>query len=196
MNQADWMIRRTRTEIRDVHAFSGWIRAGWVVAFTGLSLCFGAELEFLWQSDQYLTPFAERTVARFEKLNPDIDINIRTYANEAYKTAIQVILTSDAPPDLFFNWAGEDTGRFVRAGLVEDLTPFADSLEGNPRRVAGDEDVRFCWRTAAPKEGSHGSPYNEPEHGQGFEQCDRRRTEPAWGGGDGRGGPLRLLAGA
>lgn len=83
-------------------------------------------LEFWWKSDEVLTPYARKTVVLFEKLHPDVRVNLRIFSNEAYKTAIQIALASKNPPDVFYNWPGEDTGRFVRAGLVENLTPYAE----------------------------------------------------------------------
>ena len=83
------------------------------------------QIEFWWQGDLYTTRIAEQAVAAFEEAHPEVDIILRVYSNEAYKTAIQVAVASNQPPDVFFNWAGEDTGRLVRGGLIEDLTPYA-----------------------------------------------------------------------
>lgn len=83
-------------------------------------------LEFWWQSDEVMTPFARKTVELFERANSDVRVNLRIYSNEAYKTAIQIAAASSHPPDLFYNWPGEDTGRLVRAGLVEEMTSYAE----------------------------------------------------------------------
>ena len=83
-------------------------------------------LDLFFLGDELTNPFMEQIITDFESEHPDIDINFQTYPNEAYKTTIQVALASDNPPDIFFNWNGEDTGRFVREGHVLDLTAFAD----------------------------------------------------------------------
>ncbi|HHY48949.1 MAG TPA: carbohydrate ABC transporter substrate-binding protein [Alphaproteobacteria bacterium] len=74
--------------------------------------------------------FVEYAAAEFKKTHPDVNIIYENFPNEAYKTQIQVALTGSEPPDVFFNWAGEDAARLVRDGLVLDITgaPFEESL--------------------------------------------------------------------
>src|SRR5688500_13509903 len=80
----------------------------------------------LWMlADGTLDPYFEEVIASFQEANPDIRVNMQTYANEAYKTAIQVGIASDAPPDIYFNWAGDDSFRYVREGQAADLTEYA-----------------------------------------------------------------------
>ena len=50
---------------------------------------------------------------------------IQVYPNEAYKTVLQVAIGAGNEPDAFFNWGGEQTFRFVRAGKLRDLTDAA-----------------------------------------------------------------------
>ena len=76
-------------------------------------------------SDGTLDPYFNEVIASFEAENPDIKINMQTYANEAYKTAIQVGIASSQPPDIYFNWAGDDSFRYVREGQAADLTEYA-----------------------------------------------------------------------
>ena len=54
--------------------------------------------------------------AEYKKTHPDVNIVFEQFPNEAYKTTIQVALTGSEPPDVFFNWAGEDAARLVRDG--------------------------------------------------------------------------------
>jgi raffinose/stachyose/melibiose transport system substrate-binding protein len=63
--------------------------------------------------------FAEE---EYKKTHPDVNIIYESFPNEAYKTTIQVALTGSEPPDVFFNWAGEDAARLVRDGLALDIT--------------------------------------------------------------------------
>jgi hypothetical protein len=83
-------------------------------------------LDLWFNSDDLFNQYNEKIIAEFEAANPDIDIVYSPYPNEAYKTNLQVAIGSDDPPDIFFNWAGDDTGRYVREGHLLDLTPYAD----------------------------------------------------------------------
>lgn len=60
----------------------------------------------------------------FKQTYPDVNIIHESFPNEAYKTQIQVALTGSEPPDIFFNWAGEDSARLVRDGLALDITEY------------------------------------------------------------------------
>ncbi|WP_226781353.1 ABC transporter substrate-binding protein [Oceaniglobus trochenteri] len=66
--------------------------------------------------------FNEEIVRQFEAANPDIKVNYIWQANEPYKTGIKVMLDSNSPPDVFFNWAGTTVFDFVDAGVVRDLS--------------------------------------------------------------------------
>jgi hypothetical protein len=86
-------------------------------------------LDLWFNSDDAFNQFNEQVIADFEAANPDVDIVYSPYPNEAYKTNLQVAIGSDAPPDIFFNWAGDDTGRYVREGHLLDLTPYAEQFK-------------------------------------------------------------------
>ena len=55
------------------------------------------------------------------------DAKIQVYPNEAYKTVLQVAIGAGNQPDAFFNWGGEGTFRFIRAGKLRDLTDAAEA---------------------------------------------------------------------
>ncbi len=74
-----------------------------------------------------IAPYFKEVAAEFEKANPDVTITVRDYANETYKTAIQVGVASNQPPDVFYNDPGEASFKFVRDGQVMDLTAAAKS---------------------------------------------------------------------
>lgn len=78
--------------------------------------------------------FWDETIAAFEEQNPGIDVVYEEIPNEAYKTAIQVQLSGSEPPDIFFNWIGEDSNRLIREGLVADLTEVGEG-EGSFREL-------------------------------------------------------------
>jgi len=85
-------------------------------------------LEFWTLSEGDTSAYIDSIVAGFNAVNPGVEVVLRTYAPEAYKTAIQVAIGSDDPPDILFNWAGDDTGRYVREGQLLDLTPYGEKL--------------------------------------------------------------------
>jgi len=100
-----------------------------VVLLLGASLATAQEevnLDFYFLGDELINPFVEQVIADFEAENPGVSINFQPYPNESYKTTIQVALASDDRPDIFFNWSGEDTGRFLREGHLLDLTSYAE----------------------------------------------------------------------
>ena len=73
--------------------------------------------------------FYDNLNKEYKKINPDVNIILQTFENEAYKTQIQVALNGNDGPDVFFNWFGEDSARLARAGLALDITPYAN-VEG------------------------------------------------------------------
>lgn len=74
--------------------------------------------------------FLDIAVAEYKKTHPDFNLIYENFPNEAYKTAIQVALTGSEPPDVFFNWAGEDAGRLVREGLALDISQYGSAPGG------------------------------------------------------------------
>jgi raffinose/stachyose/melibiose transport system substrate-binding protein len=74
--------------------------------------------------------FVAMAAAEYKKTHPDVNIIFEEFPNEAYKTTMQVALAGSAPPDVFFNWAGEDAARLVRDGLALDITQYGDAEGG------------------------------------------------------------------
>ncbi len=91
--------------------------------------------------------FWQEAIAEFEAQNPNIDVVYEDIPNEAYKTAIQVQLTGAEPPDMFFNWVGEDSNRLIREGLVADLTEVGPD-EGSFRQL-----LSQSWIDAVSQDG-------------------------------------------
>ena len=85
--------------------------------------------EWLPSSDGY-AEFVKLASAEFKKGHPDIDIVVEDFPAEAYKTALQVGLAGANPPDVFFNWAGDDAVRLVRGGRVLDITDLGKQADG------------------------------------------------------------------
>jgi raffinose/stachyose/melibiose transport system substrate-binding protein len=91
--------------------------------------------------------FVAYAAEEYKKTHPDVNIIYENFPNEAYKTQIQVALTGSEPPDVFFNWAGEDAARLVREGLALDITELGDA-EGGFRHSLSDS-----WQSSFMYEG-------------------------------------------
>jgi raffinose/stachyose/melibiose transport system substrate-binding protein len=74
--------------------------------------------------------FIEFAKAEYKKTHPDVEIVFEDFPNEAYKTTIQVALVGSDPPDVFFNWSGEDAARLVRDGLALDISELGNAEGG------------------------------------------------------------------
>lgn len=61
-------------------------------------------------------------VKKYEKLNPEVDVELNITAHEDFKKAIRVWLSSDNPPDVFSWFAGNRAEYFVDKGLIMDIT--------------------------------------------------------------------------
>ena len=56
-------------------------------------------------------------------------IELTTYLNDPYKSALQTAIGTPNGPDIFYNWGGGNLKGYVDAGQVADLTP---ALDANP----------------------------------------------------------------
>lgn len=74
--------------------------------------------------------FIKLAETKFQKTYPNVSIVLESTPNEAYKTALPVALVGSEPPDVFFNWAGEDASRFARDGLALDVSDLGNETGG------------------------------------------------------------------
>lgn len=79
-------------------------------------------LTFWNQGDASVRTFSEMVVRTFEAANPGTKVTLEVTPNEPYKTAIQVAMSADRQPDVFFNWNGDASAKFVRDGKTLDVT--------------------------------------------------------------------------
>ena len=79
-------------------------------------------LKFWGLTNDNYPEFIEQATAEFQKEYPNVNVELESTPNEAYKTALQVGLVGSEPPDIFFNWSGEDAARLARSGLALDIT--------------------------------------------------------------------------
>ncbi|MEX0853656.1 MAG: ABC transporter substrate-binding protein [Bauldia sp.] len=89
--------------------------------------------------------FVDWAKAEYKKTHPDIDIVYEDFPNEAYKTTIQVALVGSDPPDVFFNWSGEDAARLVRDGLVLDISELGNAPGGFRHTVSAGWQSSFMY---------------------------------------------------
>lgn len=77
--------------------------------------------------DEPYNSFIEEKIAEYEAAHPDIDIVIESAQNAPYKEKIKVVVGGNDTPDIFFSWCGEFSERFLREGLLLDLTPYLEA---------------------------------------------------------------------
>jgi len=64
----------------------------------------------------------EDTVKRFNKANPNSQINPTEFQNDAYKTKIKTAIGAGQAPTIIWGWGGGGLKSYVDAGQVDDLT--------------------------------------------------------------------------
>ncbi|MGS2641244.1 extracellular solute-binding protein [Streptosporangium sp. LJ11] len=65
-----------------------------------------------------------RAVERFNKANPNGQIEFTAMQNDAYKTKIKTAIGAGQAPTIIWGWGGGTLRTYVQAGQVEDLTPW------------------------------------------------------------------------
>ncbi|WP_407562275.1 extracellular solute-binding protein [Streptomyces sp. 184] len=68
-------------------------------------------------------------VERFNEANPEGQIEVTTFENDAYKTKIKTAIGAGKAPTVIWGWGGGTLRSYVQAGQVDDLTPW---FEENP----------------------------------------------------------------
>ncbi len=74
-----------------------------------------------WPEPEHLE-YYNYVIGEFQKIHPNIKIEMEAAADEAYKDKIRVLMASGDVPDIYFSWAGEFSWKFARAGQAMDLT--------------------------------------------------------------------------
>ncbi len=77
--------------------------------------------------DDPANSFIEEKIAEYEAAHPDIKFEVTSAQNQPYKEKIKVVVGSDETPDIFFSFCGEFSERFIREGLLLDLTPYLEA---------------------------------------------------------------------
>ncbi|NEE02854.1 extracellular solute-binding protein [Phytoactinopolyspora halotolerans] len=82
----------------------------------------------VWVLDEdALHPVSQESLDRFF-YTPESNVTARLTdePNDAYRDLLESSIDTEERPDIFFNWGGGSIRPYVRAGLVEDLTPYFD----------------------------------------------------------------------
>lgn len=77
--------------------------------------------------DEPYNSFIESKLHEYEALHPEIKFEITSAQNQEYKEKIKIVVGGDDTPDIFFSWVGDFTERFIREGLILDLTPYMEA---------------------------------------------------------------------
>lgn len=72
--------------------------------------------------DEPFNSYINKKVKEYEASHAGIQIQVTSAQNDAYKEKIKVVIGTDNGPDVFYSWIGEFTNRFIRQGLIYDLT--------------------------------------------------------------------------
>ena len=85
-------------------------------------------------------------VDEYEKANPDIKIDVVPIQNEDFQTKIPLALSSDNPPDIYFNQGGGLLATQVQSGQVADITEYTSDWIDDLGAAAGNwaiDDVQY-----------------------------------------------------
>lgn len=88
----------------------------------------------IWANEPAIADTLQSLAHEFMAENPNVDIQITTYENEAFKQKMTTVMQSGEPPDLFQTWGGGVLAVYADAGMVKDLSPaleqdgWADSI--------------------------------------------------------------------
>lgn len=81
-------------------------------------------------ADPAYAPYFQGIADAFQKANPGLKLDFQQVGDQPYKDKIRVLTAARKLPDVYFSWAGDFAGKFVRAGLAADLTKEFNSAWG------------------------------------------------------------------
>ncbi len=76
--------------------------------------------------DENFNSYFEYAIKQFQEQNPNVVFKMTVFSPEEYKQKINMLFSSDNPPDIFFIWAGEYRNKFIRENQVLELTEYYD----------------------------------------------------------------------
>ena len=66
--------------------------------------------------------FYQSVVDAYQKLHPNVTIEVTILENEAFKSKVASLMQSGNPPDVFHSWGGGVMAEYAKAGLLRDIT--------------------------------------------------------------------------
>lgn len=63
----------------------------------------------------------------FEAAHPGVTVKFNYLANEAYKSKLPTLLQTDAAPDIFYGWGGQNMVQQAKAGFLQDISGDLDA---------------------------------------------------------------------
>lgn len=70
--------------------------------------------------------FRQELISEYEAQNPNVNIELTMLENEAFKQKVQVAIQAGNPPDIFHSWGGGVMVEYAEAGMLRDITAFAE----------------------------------------------------------------------
>ena len=71
---------------------------------------------------QQLSPYFVTVAKEYEKLHPDVKIELIQESDDSVKGKTKALVASNSLPDIYFTWTGSWGGNFVRGSRAVDLT--------------------------------------------------------------------------
>lgn len=72
---------------------------------------------------QQLSPFFVDAAKAYEKLHPDVKVELIQESDDSVKGKTKALVASNSLPDIYFTWTGSWGENFVRGNRAVDLTP-------------------------------------------------------------------------
>ncbi|NRP21628.1 Multiple sugar-binding protein [Ensifer adhaerens] len=72
---------------------------------------------------QQLSPFFVNAAQAYEKLHPDVKVELIQESDDSVKGKTKALVASNSLPDVYFTWTGSWGENFVRGNRAVDLTP-------------------------------------------------------------------------
>jgi len=103
---------------------AGTAQADTVVADPGAKVDYSGTLQILTKFGiEQLSPYFVGLAADYQKLHPDVKIELIQESDDSVKGKTKTLVASNAMPDIYFSWTGSWGGNFVRGNRAVDLTP-------------------------------------------------------------------------
>lgn len=100
-------------------------------------------LNYVDSSEDTSVQMWEEIRAAFEAKYPNIELKIENLFNEPYHQKLAARTAAGNMPDVFYMWPTERSGKIIRSGLVEELSPYVDKSLYAPAATAPQVDGKM-----------------------------------------------------